>query len=565
MYFLDKIKSEIIEEVNKKLGSEIVENDDLAYPPNDDMGDLSLPLFKTAKATGKNPAMMAKDLTGIKLEAVSGISTAGPYLNFKLSKKYLSEGVLNEIEEQGKNYGKKEPEGGKKIMIEYSNANTHKEYHIGHLRNLCFGDAVSRLLSANGYESIPVSYINDFGIHVAKTLWAYMEYYKDAELPENKGEFLGQVYVRASTESKDNKTAKQLIEVIMKKIETCSGEEFDLWQKTRQWSIDQFSRIYDELGIEFEKIYYESEVIDEGREVVDDMIKKGILKVSQGAVIADLEEYGLGVLMFLRSDGTALYPVADTALARQKTKDFGPDESVYVTDIRQSLHFKQLFKVLELYGIKNKMTNLGYEFVKLPSGMMSSRSGNVITYAELRDELLDKAREETAARHEDWNERKIGATARAIAVGAMKFEMLKVGSGQIIVFDINKALSFSGHTAAYLQYTCARIKSIFRKAGEVGQKIDHGLLAEKEEAGLLLLMAKYPETVVRAGQYYDPSEIAKYLFELAQAINDYYHKIPVIKAENEDIRNARLALLSSAMRVMENGLELLGIETVEEM
>jgi arginyl-tRNA synthetase len=564
MYYIDKIKSAVAAEINKTLGEELVSISDLIYPPNAEMGDLSLPLFKIAKKTGKNPAQIAGELVSLKIKAISGLSATGPYLNFKFNVQDLAAGIMGEVLDLKKEYGKNNFGRGRKIMIEYSNANTHKEYHIGHLRNICYGDAVSRLLAANGNASIPVSYINDFGIHVAKTLWAYMEFYKDAELPENKGEFLGRVYVRASKESKDNKIAKQMIELIMKKIESCAGAEYDLWRTTRHWSIEQFDKIYNELGVEFKATYYESEVIDEGREIVEDMRKKGILKESQGALIADLEEYNLGVLMFLRSDGTALYPVADTALAKRKAEEFAPDESVYVTDIRQNLHFRQLFKVLELYGIKNKLTNLGYDIVKLPSGMMSSRSGNVITYAELRDELFKKAKEETAKRHTDWSSDKIENVAKTISFGAMKFEMLKVGADQVIVFDINKALSFSGFTAAYLQYTCARLKSIFRKAGEIKKNIDFSLFKEKEEAGLLIKVAKYPEAIARAGEEYDPSAISKYIFELAQIANDYYHKIPVLKAE-KDTRDARLLLLAAAALVLESGLDLLGISSVEEM
>jgi arginyl-tRNA synthetase len=564
MYYIEKIKFAAAEEINKALGEELVSASDLIYPPNAEMGDLSLPLFKIAKKTGKNPAQIAGELVSIKIKTISGLSAAGPYLNFKFNVQDLGAGVIGEILELKNEYGKNNSGQGRKIMIEYSNANTHKEYHIGHLRNICYGDAVSRVLAANGNESIPVSYINDFGIHVAKTLWAYLEFYKDEELPENKGEFLGRVYVRASMESKDNKVAKQMIELIMKKIESCAGSEYDLWRTTRHWSIEQFDKIYNELGVEFKATYHESEVIDEGREIVEDMKKKGILNESQGALIADLEEYKLGVLMFLRSDGTALYPVADTALAKRKAEEFSPDESVYVTDIRQDLHFRQLFKVLELYGIKNKLTNLGYEFVKLPSGMMSSRSGNVITYAELRDELYKKAQEETAKRHADWSGDKIAQAAKAISFGAMKFEMLKVGADQVIVFDINKALSFSGFTAAYLQYTCARLKSIFRKAGEFKKDIDYSLFKEKEEAGLLIKIAKYPEAIARAGEEYDPSAISKYIFELAQTANDYYHKIPVLKAE-KNTRDARLLLLAAAALVLESGLDLLGIDSVEEM
>jgi arginyl-tRNA synthetase len=451
-------------------------------------------------------------------------------------------------------------------MVEYSNVNTHKEYHVGHLRNVCYGDTVHRILSANGFDSIPVSYINDFGIHVAKTIWAYREFYKKKEPGKNKGEFLGQVYVRAVSELERNDTAKRMVEGIMKQIERRTGQEYDLWQETRQWSIDQFNSIYRELDINFDQVFYESEFIDQGRKEVEKLVKKGVFRVSQGAVIADLEQDKLGVLVVLRSDGTATYPVADIPLTRHKFKKFDLDQAIWVVDVRQSLYFKQLFKIMEHLGVDKEMTHLGFEFVKLPSGMISSRKGNVVTLEELKQEMLKKAVKETKKRHSDWKKEKINTVAARIAVGAMKFEMIKVGANQEITFDIDKALEFTGYTAAYLQYTYARINSILHKADNRKQITakDYLKLSEEKEHALILKLAKYPEAVGRAGREYNPSEIAKYLFELAQSFNDYYHSIPVLKAE-EKVKQARLMLIGSVNQVIKNGLELLGIDVLEEM
>ena len=230
--------------------------------------------------------------------------------------------VIKEIKKEKEKYGENKIGKNKKVMVEYSNANTHKEYHVGHLRNICYGDAVNKILSANGYKSIPVSYINDFGIHTAKTLWAYEEFFKDKKLPADKGGFLGQVYARAARELEKDETGKRLVAMIMKKIESRSGAEYELWKKTRKWSIAQFDKIYKELGVKFERIFYESEVVEKGMDLVGKLYEKRILTKSDGAIIADLNKYGLGVLVFLRSDGTALYPVADLALAEEKFKKY---------------------------------------------------------------------------------------------------------------------------------------------------------------------------------------------------------------------------------------------------
>jgi arginyl-tRNA synthetase len=568
MYYLDRIKQNLAEKINRLLNADLVAPDDFTSPPNPNHGDLSLPCFKLAKQLSKAPAQIADELVAVLEpdEYVQSYKAAGPYLNFILTKNKMCEDIISEISETNDQYGTNSDGQGKRVMVEFSNANTHKEYHVGHLRNLCYGDAVTRILKANGNEAIPVSYINDFGIHVAKTLWAYNEYYKNEPLPDNKGFFLGQIYVRASAELEKNTTAKQLVGGYMKMIESRQGAEYELWQKTREWSIDQFAKIYDELGIKFEKIFYESEYIDKGLELIKKLESDGILKKSEGALIADLEEHKLGVLVILRSDGTALYPVADLPLAVSKIEDFKLDKSIYVVDIRQGLYFKQLFKLLELMGYRQNFRHLGYEFVKLPTGMMSSRSGNVITYEELREALLENEIKETSARHPDWGEEKISGTARVLANAVIKFEMNKVGSGAVITFDMPNALRFEGFTAAYLLYTYARLQSILKKSQIKNGKsrIVFECLKDPKEHGIIMKLASYPDAIKKAGGNFDPSEIAKYLFDLAQLLNDYYHSVPILKADDQT-KDARLVLVDSSGQILKNGLNLLGMETLNEM
>ena len=566
---LEKIKKQIAKEINKALGKDLVQASDFMYPPNSDMGDLSLPLFKIAKKLEQSPSdvgqKLVSELNSEKLK-LSSITLVGPYLNFKLEKENLAKEVLKEIEKQKDKYGERKNKKKERVMIEYTNANTHKQYHVGHVRNLCFGDSVAKCLAANGDKVFGVSYINDFGIHTAKALWALEEFYKNAEIPKDKGAFLGEVYVRASLEMKESKTAKGMVEGIMKKIESRQGKEYKKWQETRQWTIDQFDKIYEKMGIKLEHIFYENEFIDEGREIVKKLLKKEILRESQGAIIVDLEKYGLGVQVVLRSDKTATYIVADLSLAKEKFKKYKLDKSIYITDNRQNLHFKQLFKVLELMGYRQKLVHLGHDFVKLPSGMIASRTGNVMTFEELYKALSDKIKTETKERHDNWSVNQVDTVAHKLTIGTIKFEMLKVGADQVITFDIKKALSFQGYTAAYLQYTYARINSIIKKSKLKikSEKIDYSKLIETEEHELILKMAKYPETIRRAGTYYNPAEIAKYLFELAQIFNDYYHKFSILKAE-EETKLARLALIININQVIKNGLKLLSIETLEEM
>ncbi len=569
MNALEKIKQNIADAINAALKKKLVKASDLVYPPNPAFGDLSLPCFNLAKELNKTAVETGEFLVGkIELnDTVVAAKATGPFLNFTFNKAKLAQGVIEEVLKIKNKYGVNNAGGNKKVMVEFSNANTHKEYHVGHLRNVCYGDAVTKILAANGYKAMPVSYINDFGIHVAKTIWALEKFYKDITPPAPlvRGEFLGKVYVRACQELENNETAKTETAQVMKNIESRKSGDYKLWQKTRQWSIDGFTKIYKELGVKFERIFYESETIDKGLDMAAKLYAQHFLIKSQGAVIADLEKYGLGVLVIIRSDGTALYPVADLALAEEKFKKYKIDRSIYVVDIRQDLYFKQLFKILELLGHKKEMLHLGYEFVKLPDGMMSSRTGNVITYEDLRALAFKKARVEIKKRHKNWVEKKILEVANKLVNGALKFEMLKVGADKAITFDVEQALHFDGYTAAYLQYTGARINSILRKAKLKSFKsINFKNLADPKEIGLIYKLAKYPEIVASAGKNYNPSELAKYLFELAQELNDYYHAVPVLKAKAE-VKLARLALITAVRQTLENGLGLLGIEMMEEM
>ena len=565
---MEKIKLKIFDVLNDKYKKEIVDISDFSYPPNEEMGDLSLPCFKLAKELGKNPAelsrVLVKELLS-DLEDVQSLVSVGPYLNFFLDKTKLFKDIFEELDKEEEKFGINKSGAKKRVMVEFSNLNTHKETHVGHLRNIFFGNSVSKILDANGFDVIPVSYINDFGINTAKTLWAYNEFYKTKLIPKNRGAFLGEIYVRASKELKDNEVGKRMVSFMMKKIESREGEEYEFWKETKLWSIEQLENIYEELNINIEHVFYESEFIDEGIKQVKEMLAKGILKESEGAVIADLEEYNLGVMLFLRSDGTALYPVADIPLAKHKIKKYKLDESIYVVDNRQKLHFRQLFKVIELMGYKQKLVHLDHDFVTLPDGAMSSRDGNTVTYDEFKEEALKKSYIATKEKHEDWSEYKVKEVAQKIIFGAMKFEMLKVGSGQIITFDIDQALRFDGYTAAYLQYTYARIGSILKRAGAYdNSRIDFSLLNEKKEKTLILKISKYKEIVKKAGDTYNPSEIAKYLFELSQSLNEYYHSIQILKSE-DDVRQARLALVFSVQQIIKNGLNLLGIDVMEEM
>lgn len=570
-YFFDKIR----EELGRALG---VEPGAFVFPPDSAMGDLSLPMFALAKETKANPAELARvkaqEASVFKLPYLSECRAMGPYVNFFLDVAQVAKGVIGDIRQKKSEYGRSEIGNGRRMMIEYSNGNTHKEYHVGHLRNICYADSLVRILAASGTRVIPVSYINDFGIHIAKTIWGLTkgsradEFKKMIEEGQPKGFVLGACYASTYAELEGDEKKKAEVAEIMKAIESRQGADYALWQETRDWSIDYFDSIYQELGVKFEHIFYESEVIDEGRLIVEELMKKGILKRNQGAIIADLEQYGLGVLPIIRSDDTALYTVGDLALASRKFQQYQLDVSVYVVDMRQSLYFQQLFKILQLSGYQAEMIHLTYDFVTLKNGMMSSRSGNVITYAEIYRQAKERAAIETRQRHQDWNDKQVSDTAHQLAISAIRFEMGKVSPDKVIVFDIDEALRFDGYTCAYLQYTGARISSLVRKNSDLmsrlGLGINFGRLQGDKEKAILLKLSQFPEVIAKAAVAYDPSPLARYLFELCQAFNDYYHETNIGKAEPA-LRRARIALAEAVAQTLGNGFKLLGIRYLNQM
>lgn len=564
MAFLQRIKEKLAIELE-------VRYSDFIYPPQNNLGDFSLACFELAKKKKISPNELARQLRK-KLQAsplnklFEDIKTVGPYLNFFISSTHLSQGVISDIRKERKKYGTNNIGKGLKVAIEYSNANTHKEYHVGHLRNLSYGDAITKILACNGYQVIPVSYINDFGIHTAKTIWNWLRNKKYQQSTEDRGYLLGKCYSEASKILGESEEHKDQLTNIMKEIESRQGDTYELWKKTRQWSINYFNSIYKEMGVKFSHVFYESEIIEQGFKIVKELLAKGVLIESQGAIIADLEKYDLGVLPIIRSDGTALYPVADLALATEKFKKYNTDESVYVVDVRQNLYFKQLFKILELSSYQQKFIHLSYDFVTLPNGMMSSRSGNVITYRALKKEIFDKLFKETIKRHEDWTKSRIKEVVNRLTISVIKFEMLKINPKKIIVFNIDTASNFEGQTACYLQYGYARLKSIIRKQSTFPYFYSKEVyrLQKSKEQFLLLKLAKYPEIIKLAGDSYDPSIIAKYLFELVQMFNDYYHETNILKSEKKD-RMARIILIKAIAQVLENGYNVLGIKRIEEM
>jgi len=455
-------------------------------------------------------------------------------------------------------------------MVEFAHPNTHKTFHIGHLRNIFTGEAVSRILANSGFEVIRANYQGDIGLHIAKCLWGISRLPTEYKLAKRSGikakaSFLGRVYALGSKNYEQDKTAKREIILINQQLYKKDKSLKRIYDETRGWSLKYFAGIYHRVGTEFDRLYFESEVFDRGRELVVKNLKQSIFKVSDGAVIFEGEKYGLHNRVFLTQDGHPTYEAKELGLAELQFKEFSPEKIIHVVGPEQAEYFKVVFKALELVLPKTKAreAHLPYGWVRLKKGKMSSRSGNVILGEWLLDEVKKQIGLIVEKNKKLPNQEKI---LEKITLAAVKYSILKNGLTKDIAFDINESISLSGNSGPYLQYTYARINSILKKSKTQIKniKIKFGILGEKSESNLINKLARYPEAVELAGNSYDPSEIVKYLFELAQMFNEYYHSVPVLKAKAE-IRLARLALISAINQVIANGLCLLGIEAVEEM
>lgn len=556
-----------IEKILKQAG--VVGVIQLTVPPNPAMGDLSFACFDLAKKIGKNPAEMAKELVGKikKSDLLEKVQAMGPYVNFFFHAGAVAKLVLDRIKKEKNKFGASLVKKGEKILIEYPSNNTHKEVHVGHLRNICIGNALVKLYEVAGAKVIPINYINDFGVHVAKCLWGLNNLLKGKKPLVNKQKWLGQVYAEASKFLADHPEKKEEIKEYLRQLESKDKKIWKLFLTTRQWSLDGFVKIFKELGVKHKTTFFEKDVKDIGQKMVDELLKKKIAQIGEGgAIIMDLKKYDLDIGLLRKSDGSGLYLTSDLGLAKVKAKKFPKvTQSVNLTGTEQNFYFKQLFKILELSGFKYQMTHVSYELVSLPEGKMSSRLGNVILYEDLRDEAIALAEMETKKRHPDWRAAKIHSTAVALALGALKFSMVKVGHKQAITFNIKEALSFDGFTGPYLQYSVARMNSILKKFGAKSNSVDLAILQSAAEKQLILKLAGCAESASESAMKNDPSQLAKYLYELAKLFSDFYEKCQVLKAENMELRRARLELVKATKLIMENGLRILGVPVIEEM
>jgi len=548
----------------------------MTTPPHMEMGHLAFPVFQLAKLLKKAPVQIAQTLatTIAKSAFIEDIQPAGPYVNFFLNLKQVSQDLIPQIN-QGVFFNKKLIHKTEKIMIEYSQPNTHKILHVGHMRNLCLGNSLVRLNKYLGHEVIASTYPGDVGTHVAKCLW-YLKYMNKETLPNhNQGDWLGKIYILATKAMEEQKDTdqeasnKQKLTMILNQLEEKKGEFYDLWQKTRQWSLDLFKQTYAWADVTFDRWYFESEVDSSSLKRANKLKDDGYLVESLGAIGMDLSEDNLGFCIVIKSDGTGMYSTKDIELAFSKFAEFNLDKSIYVVDKRQEFHFKQVFKVLEKIGFNHAKDcyHLQYDFVELPTGAMSSRSGNIIPLTDLINQMEETIKVNFLNKYiGNWSDPEIKLTAHIIADGAIKYGMLKMDPNRKIVFSMDEWLKLDGDTGPYLQYVCARIHSMLEKYNfKSNSNCDYDVLSEPSEKSLVLKLMQFNTIVTQAATQSKPSLVCTYLYELSKIFNNFYAECPIGKADNPKIQVMRLNLSQAVSKIIEKGLDLLGIKTPVRM
>jgi arginyl-tRNA synthetase len=552
-----------------------------APAPEFKKGHLAYPCFPLAKTCKKSPVQIAQTLAEIveknSSNFLASLKAEGPYLNFFFKPDFLGE-VLNAIN-KGEYFNQRLISSNEKWMIEYCQPNTHKVLHVGHMRNLCLGNALIRMCRYSGLDILAATYPGDVGTHVAKCLWYLNKHVEKPWPSENKGEWLGELYVKSNTLLEEEKGTdkeeqnRSELTTILQQLHAGEGEFYDIWRETRDWSLDMMNDVYKWADVEFDRWFYESEVDAPSISYINKLFEQGKLVKDDGAIGLSLEDEKLGFCLLVKSDGTGLYATKDVELARLKFEEFGIDHSIYIVDDRQSHHFKQVFKVLEKLGFEQakKCFHLPYAMVELPGGGMSSRTGNIITLESLISSMEEKIKSDYLNKHlEDkdsgWTQKEVDTNASLIANAAIKYGMVRVDNNRKIMFDMEEALKLDGETGPYLQYVCARCRSLCEKLNfDKTKDVCWDELQMEQELALMVKLTSFNDVVLSSVNKLQTLHLCSYLYELGKLYNSFYAACPIKNDENEKRKHARMALSHAVGSVMEQGLNILGIKVPSKM
>lgn len=552
-------------------------------------GDITLLVFPLTKASKKSPEETANTIGNYLKEHVAEVkafNVVKGFLNLVIGDEYWMRFLAAETPDSILPTTDSET-----VMVEFSSPNTNKPLHLGHIRNNLLGVSISEILKAAGKNVIRVNLVNDRGIHICKSMLAWQKW-GNGETPESTGmkgdHLVGKYYVefdkyykseiaegkeKGMTQEEAEKKAPLMMEAqdMLRKWEAGDREVIDLWKKMNGWVYDGFAKTYKDLGVAFEKTYYESETYLLGKRIVEDGLQKGVFKKKEdGSVRIDLTPDGLDEKVLLRSDGTSVYITQDLGTVILRHEEFNFDRKIYVVGNEQDYHFKVLFLILKKLGYDwaDKLYHLSYGMVDLPSGKMKSREGTVVDADELMDEMINTARETTKAlgKTEGMTEGEAEELYRAIGLGALKYFILKVDPKKRMLFDPKESIDFNGNTGPFIQYTYARIRSVLRKAGNVPSGIV-SVAAElhPKEKNVIKLLHDFPKIITEAAEGYNPGHIANYIYDLAKDYNQFYHECTILSAENAEVKNFRLGLSLKTGEVIKESLRLLGMAAPERM
>ena len=558
---------EIVRRLQKVLDMDAAEIEGLLQAPMDtSMGDCSLPCFKLAKTLRKAPPLIAEELAeGIekgppfeKIEPVKG------YLNFFVARGALAEAVLTQVLEQGEHYGESDAGKGKAVVMDYSSPNIAKPLGIHHIRGTMIGNALYRIFKVLGYTPVGLNYLGDWGTQFGQLMVSYKRREDELSSGDITVKELLDLYVEFHNESDEDRLDDEA-RAWFKKLEDGDPEAVSLWEKFREESLKEFQRVYDRLGVTFDSYVGESGFIKESQDVIRRMEEAGVAVESEGATVVDLEDYDMPPCLLQKKDGTTLYATRDVAAAEYRHETYKFDQLLYVVGSQQKLHFRQVFKVLELMGYTwaGRCRHVDFGMLSFTGGTFSTRRGKILFLEDVLDGAVELARKIIDEKNPTLENK--DEVAEMVGVGAVIFGDIKHRRNKDIVFDWDTALNFDGETGPYLQYSWVRLGGILRKYGEeLPQTADLSLLTADEERSLITLLGDFPRQIRRAAEQYEPSIIATYLLDLAGTFNTFYQKHRVI-SDDKDLTAARLLLVSALRTVIRKGLDLLGIKCPERM
>ena len=571
-------------------------------------GHLTIVVFPYLKMSRKGPEQTAGEI-GVWLmenvEEISSYNVIKGFLNLVISTSAWVD-MLNDINDDPQFGLRKATPDSPLVMIEYSSPNTNKPLHLGHVRNNLLGGALSNVMAANGYKVVKTNIVNDRGIHICKSMLAWLKWGNGAT-PESTGKkgdhLIGDYYVEfdkhfraevksllpanfAELDEKAQEEAKAKAEkesplmqeahAMLVKWEAGDPEVRALWERMNSWVYAGFDETYKRLGVSFDKIYYESQTYLEGKKTVMEGLEKGLFfRKEDGSVWADLAENGLDQKLLLRSDGTSVYMTQDIGTAQLRFKDYPIDRMIYVVGNEQNYHFQVLSILLDRLGFKwgKDLVHFSYGMVELPEGKMKSREGTVVDADDLMAEMIETARATSAelGKLDGLTKEEQDEIMRIVGMGALKYFILKVDARKNMTFNPKESIDFNGNTGPFIQYTYARIRSIMRKAAEEGIKLESKLYADdnsqisEKEIGLIQMLNGFRDVVSQAADDYNPSVIANYCYDLAKEFNQFYHDFSIMKEPNRDLKMFRLVLAQNVGKIIKLGMGLLGIEVPERM